>query len=93
MLPLRHLRYLVDVHYLVGHQFLPLVERRVDHGGIFGVGAVDGGGILAEVLLGAPLWVVGLARAFCPAVAVAMEGDALDAQPVAALLEFCGPVA
>ena len=50
-----HPGHLVDVDNFVGDQFFPLVERGDGHGGILGVGAVDGRRLLAEVLLGAPL--------------------------------------
>ena len=63
------------------------------HRGVFGVGAVNGGRILPQILLGAPLGVVGLAGPFGPAVAVGVEGDALDTQAHASLLEFRGPIA
>src|SRR5208282_6586973 len=62
------------------------------HGGVLGVGAVDGWRLLAEVLLGAPLGVIRLARAFGPAVAIGVKRDAMDAQAPAALLELGGPV-
>ncbi len=86
--PLCHPGDLVDVDNFVGDQFFPLVERGDGHGGILGVGAVDGRRLLAEVLLGASLGVIRLARAFGPAVAIGVERDALDVQALAALLEL-----
>ena len=73
-----HLGHLVDVDDFVGDQFFPLVEGGDGHGSILGVGAVDGRRLLAEVLLGAPLGIIRLARTFGPPVAIGVERDALD---------------
>jgi hypothetical protein len=49
---------------------------------------VDRGRLLAEVFLGAPQRVMGLARALRPAVTVEVERDAFDGQALAPLFEF-----
>jgi len=71
----------------------PVIERGDDYVGVLGVGAVNGFGVVAKGLLSEAFGIAAGRSTFSPAVAVGVEGHALDARALAALFEFGGAIA
>ncbi len=55
--------------------FLPVVERRYGHLGVFGVGVADGFGVVPQGLLGKAFGIAALEGALGPRVAIRVEGE------------------